>query len=283
MGGVEQAQDHFRLPVATEARESDHLAPVHGKVGPGDLPLGADHDLAEIPVLPVHLPVAALLDHVAHGLDQAGAVEAVDRPVGDDPAVAHDDDPVRGGKDFPQQVGYQDDRAAAGDERADIVQQLLGLALVEGGGRLVQDDDARRRAVGGEGAGDFHHLPPGDGQVADHRVGRNAVAREDRVQLAADDPRGLGLPEQAVDRFQRTPAGFPRPSGWGTATVPGTRNAGPRHAPCRWNRSVAPATRMEPASGCMTPARMFIRVDLPAPLWPTRPRHWPASIDRLDV
>src|SRR5262245_38133331 len=37
---------------------------------------------------------------------------------------------------------------------------------------------------------------------------------------------------------------------------------------------------MRPRSGAAVPARMFISVDLPAPLWPTRPRHSPAPMAR---
>src|SRR6185437_2141938 len=37
---------------------------------------------------------------------------------------------------------------------------------------------------------------------------------------------------------------------------------------------------MAPVSGVRVPASTFIRVDLPAPLWPTSPRHSPAPTAR---
>src|SRR5690606_32356645 len=38
-----------------------------------------------------------------------------------------------------------------------------------------------------------------------------------------------------------------------------------------------PRTAMRPRSGTRVPASVCISVDLPAPLWPTRPMHSPAS------
>src|SRR6267142_5260391 len=40
---------------------------------------------------------------------------------------------------------------------------------------------------------------------------------------------------------------------------------------------MAPLTAMRPPSGARAPASTCIRVDLPAPLWPTRPTHSPAE------
>lgn len=54
---------------------------------------------------------------------------------------------------------------------------------------------------------------------------------------------------------------------WNTKRIDGCR------AP---NATVAPSTRMSPASGLTVPASTFISVDLPAPLWPTTARHSPA-------
>src|SRR5262249_39680458 len=44
---------------------------------------------------------------------------------------------------------------------------------------------------------------------------------------------------------------------------------------------VCPSSRISPESGRRTPARIFIRVDLPAPFSPTRAWTWPSLADRL--
>ena len=44
--------------------------------------------------------------------------------------------------------------------------------------------------------------------------------------------------------------------------------------------AASPRTAISPASGATTPAAIFIRVDLPAPFWPSRPRIWPGSMAR---
>ena len=65
-------------------------------------------------------------------------------------------------------------------------------------------------------------------------------------------------------------------SSWKTQRSPEAWAAATEYAP---DRSV-PAISMTPSSGASTPASTFIRVDLPAPLWPTRPTHSPASTRR---
>ncbi len=42
-----------------------------------------------------------------------------------------------------------------------------------------------------------------------------------------------------------------------------------------------PSTRMRPWLGAVTPPRIFISVDLPAPFSPTRPMISPGATDRL--
>src|ERR1700678_2160957 len=39
--------------------------------------------------------------------------------------------------------------------------------------------------------------------------------------------------------------------------------------------------KIRPRSGAAPPARICISVDLPAPLWPTRPTHSPVAMSRL--
>src|SRR5580693_2754986 len=42
-----------------------------------------------------------------------------------------------------------------------------------------------------------------------------------------------------------------------------------------------PSTLISPRSGRWTPARILIKVDLPAPLSPTKPHTWPAGTSKL--
>ena len=71
----------------------------------------------------------------------------------------------------------------------------------------------------------------------------DAVARKNLVELVEDEPRGAFAPAEAADRGMERPARSRRPSGWGRATVPGTRCAGRAPWRGRPDRSVAPRRR----------------------------------------
>ena len=74
---------------------------------------------------------------------------------------------------------------------ADEGQQLAGDEGVEARCRLVEDDQPCRDIRLGEGPRDLDHLAPGERQVADDGVGRDAMAREDPVEHADDERAGL--------------------------------------------------------------------------------------------
>ena len=122
---------------------------------------------------------------MAHRLDERVAAEGVCPVVGDDEAVAHDDDAVGRGEDLAEQMRDEDGGAALGGEAAHEREELARDDGVEAGRRLVEDDEPCRPVGDGEGPRDLHHLALGQGQVADDVARRDAVAREDRVERAA--------------------------------------------------------------------------------------------------
>ena len=136
----------------------------------------------------------------AHRGDELVAVEGGRQVGGDDLAVAHHDDAVRGGEDLAEEMRDQDAARAHADDAADEVQKLPGGMRVERGGRLVEDDEVERVFGDGEGAGDLDHLAVPDRKIADDGVGRDAVARKNLVELAADQVAGAPAPAPALDR-----------------------------------------------------------------------------------
>ena len=117
--------------------------------------------------------------------------------VGHDAAVAHHHDPVGGRQDLVEKVRDENHRPAFGDEVSHEGEQLAGQHAVQRRGRLVEDDEANRRVGGRECAGDLDHLPPRDGKIADDLRRVDVVAREDRVELAADQGGGAAAPADA--------------------------------------------------------------------------------------
>ncbi len=105
-----------------------------------------------------------------------------------------------GGENLAEEVRDQDAACAGADDAADELQELPRGMRVERGGRLVEDDEVERVFGDGEGAGDLHHLAVPDRKIADDRVGRDAVARKDLVELAADQIAGPPAPAPALDR-----------------------------------------------------------------------------------
>ncbi len=71
---------------------------------------------------------------------------------------------------------------------------------VERGGRLVENDKARRRLRDREGARDFDHLLSADGQVLNQIAGPDAMAGKDLVKLVENEPPGPAPPAKALDR-----------------------------------------------------------------------------------
>ena len=171
------------------------------------------------------------------------------------------------------------------DDAADEGQELAGGMRVERGGRLVENDEVERLLGHGEGAGDLDHLAPADRKVADDVAGADAVAGKDLVELAADQLAGPAPPAEAGQRRVHD-AGI-----LGHRQVRAERELLEdaadaerlcERAPNSWRCSL-PATVMRPRSGASVPARTCISVDLPAPLWPTRPTHSPRIDGEIDA
>src|SRR5450830_591890 len=128
------------------------------------------------------------------GDDRAGAVEltpdhhaddGVDRCFfsrhgGDVFAVAHDGDAIGNAAQLVHLVRDVDDADTLRLQIADDAKQFVDLCVIERGGRLVHDQDAR---VERQRLGDFHHLLLGDGQLAD---------LDARVKLEAHALKDLG-------------------------------------------------------------------------------------------
>ena len=108
--------------------------------------------------------VRVAADHV---LDDPGGVDVVGLGLGDEAAVAQDDDAVGDLERLFEVVGDVDDRDAVGGEVAHDAEEHLDLGRAERGGRLVHDQDA---GVLGERAGDLDDLLLAEAQVADLRA-----------------------------------------------------------------------------------------------------------------
>ena len=119
-------------------------------------------------------------------------------------AVAQHGDAVADPLDLVHAVGDVDDADAFGLDLLDQLEQPVGLALRERGGRLVEDHD---RGPGAEGLGDLHHLLLGAGEVH-HLVPapeREAEAVQRLARLAGEcalvedgPPRQLVAEEQVL-------------------------------------------------------------------------------------
>ena len=77
-------------------------------------------------------------------------------------AVPQDRDPVADLVDLVQEVGHKDDADSLGLQVAHQAEELLHFIVVQGGGRLIQDQDLA-----------FHVHGPGDG---DHLLDRDGAA-----------------------------------------------------------------------------------------------------------
>ncbi len=85
----------------------------------------------------------------------------------DEFAVAQDGDAVGEGVNLVEKMGDEDDGEALVAQAAHDGEELLDLALVEGGGGLVEDEHAR---VDVGGAGDGDELLDGDGAVGERAI-----------------------------------------------------------------------------------------------------------------
>ena len=176
--------------------------------------------------------------------------------IGDDEAVAHDDDAVGGGRISPSRCEMRIVQPPSAEKRRTNARSCPRDDGVEAGGRLIEDDEPCRRVGDREGPGDLDHLPLGERQVADDLARRDAVAREDRVERVADE--GAGLADASAGRaargwmmraFSATVRLGQSESSWKTQRTP-EACAAPTEYPA--DRS-SPAISMTPASGASDP------------------------------
>jgi hypothetical protein len=198
-GGCEEAAEERLLPATLEAGEADDLAgaQLDGSAErrgqrPGeahqDGAVGAGNGV-------LHLGGRSA---TADGLDQVVERHVGTRAVGDDRAVAHGDDPVGDAEHLLQPVADEDHGEAVGRPAGDVGVERAGLFGGERRGRLVEDQEAEARVMGGPG--DLEHLPFADVEPADPHVGIDADPGEHRRHAVAHgaavgaEPEGRGAP-----------------------------------------------------------------------------------------
>ncbi len=175
--GAEERADEGGASGAHEAADAQHLALAHFEVDvvqhlaarvhrvlhrPAlDLEQGLARGLGRARVEVLHLAADHHRDHLVRG-ELAGAVG------GHRPAVAQHGDAVRDLEDLLQAVADVDGRHAPRPQLADDGQQPLRIRLGQGGGGLVEDEDAR---VLGQRLGDLDHLLLADAQLLHRPIG----------------------------------------------------------------------------------------------------------------
>src|SRR5262249_57988279 len=93
---------------------------------------------------------------------------------GDFPTIAENRDLVGDFQDVLQKVGDKNDTASAALELEQDLEQPLDFWRRQGGGRLIEDDDAR---AGEQHAGKLDKLLHADGEVAEPRHRIDVVAQ----------------------------------------------------------------------------------------------------------
>src|SRR5688500_3140941 len=221
VGAAEDAHGELGAAGAHQAGNADDLALADIEIDAFDhLPVGM-FPVVDDPVLhfedrvadlgmALRIAVSQLAPH--HAPDDAVlvdllrmAVEPVDRR-----AVSQDGDGVGDLQDLVQLVRDEDRGNAVRPELLEQRQQRVAVALVEAGGRLVEDQQLH---LLGEGLGDLHQLLLADAEVGDEGVGRflEADLLQQRARLGergmpVDDAvlRGLVAEKDVLgDREQR--------------------------------------------------------------------------------
>ena len=194
---VEGLED-LRAAGADEPGETDDLARSHAQVDAGEDPRQLETGDLEDRVAGRLDDLAAgredVLDGAArHQLDQLARRGLVDGEAGrDGAAVLEDGDPIADLADLLEPVRDVDDGDTLGGEVADHAEQVVDLALVEDGGRLVEDEQP---GVVGEGARHADDLLGGGREPADRAGGRDLGVPEPGEQLARPTDRLPALAE----------------------------------------------------------------------------------------
>src|SRR5664279_3709077 len=280
VGAAEQRSCELRTPCAHEAGETDDLAAA-------DLEGGALADEAfghlrvpDRPVLDLQEDFPRMRRVVREARRQLAADHAADESVLvhafaggnvdglDAVAVSDDRDRVSDGGDLVQLVADHDACHAVTLELADEVQQVRGVRLVQGRGRLVKDQELDVLA---DRFGDLHELLLADPETLDVAVGVIVEPDPGHQRLGA-------LPgRQPVDAAASSHLVAPRKmfsvmdssgmsaSSWWMMTMPA-----PSLSRVFENLVGLPSKRISPwyEPWGWTPDSTFISVDLPAPFSP---------------
>ena len=142
-------------------------------------------------------------------------------------AVAQHRDAVADPADLLHAVGDVDDADAVRLDLVDQGEELLGLAVGERGGRLVEDE---HREVGAERLGDLDHLLLGAGQIARHgSPGVSGKPRRAMISCAGPDAAPAcragrrGVISAPRKRFSSTVICGTKENSWKTAEMPSWR------------------------------------------------------------
>ncbi len=239
-----------------------------------------------IPAVP-HRPARAIgAPHLPphHGADQRVGIEPGRRPRPHRGPVAQHGDAVGERQHLVEMVADIDDAdtlAAQGPNGGEEDAFSSGVSAEVGSSRISTSRRAVAAAGGEELVQRLGHLDelalagrePPDRHVR-RQVGAEHCHRGRRTaRWPAPDRSGrIGPGRGPPQIFSATPRPSTRLSSWNTVAMPAAL------ASCgRWNARATPSTTSSPSSGRVTPARTFIRVDLPAPFSPTRACTSPAA------
>ena len=248
---AEERQQQFLLALAVEAAEADDLALADGQddaveavsqARPSTVSSGG-RGVRRGFRRELRLDVAA--DHQADDL----GVRALALGEGlDVAAVAEDRERVAERLDLVHAVRDEERRDALGLQLGQEIIDGLDVARGQGRGRLVEDQHLR---VAAERLGDLDHLAARQRQVADQRARVDVLAAhagEQRLGARPPGPGGRSGRSGAAGRRSRC---CRRPTGRGSATVPGRCRRCPRASAAEGleKRTGWPCRRISPASG----------------------------------
>jgi hypothetical protein len=189
-----QRGQQLRLAIARYPGNADDLAGAHRQgnvVDAGDAELIAHDQMAHIEpdIAGMGVRLVDSQEHLAahHGIGKLGRI-CLHRIEGrDDLAAPHDRHAVGNRHDLAQLVGDEDDGLAFALERAQHIEQLIGLGGGQHRGRFVQNQHLR---AAHQGLQDLDPLLQSDRQATDDRVGVDdqpviaSEPREDGARLA---------------------------------------------------------------------------------------------------
>ena len=271
------------LAVPGKTRQADNLAFMRQKLR-DSLVFRPDPNMDWCPPTScgVRIRLRALLRDAPHGNNQLSAIEGLCAVGSGNLAVTHHHDPIAAAEDFAQKMGNEDEAHPACYRTAHEGQQLAGCMGVQRRSRLVQNDQGGRLVCHGEGARHLDHLAAAEGEVL-HQIGRaDTMAGENLVQPGRDQRGRPAPPAETAQRRMKNPRILRHRQvraerqflehATDAQLFGAARGIVLLFIPCNEDAPMDPGAAM-PASTC-------IRVDLPAPLWPTRPMHSPRPITR---